>query len=113
MQGVGEEPAPERTVIAAKYIRLIGTEPIRFVVIVSRNESSEAIAMKKIILAAMATFMLGSAALASPAEARCWWNGYAVQCWHPDAWWWHHHYWHHHPYAWRHGRAWHGYYAWR
>jgi len=62
--------------------------------------------MRKILLAALAAVLLGSATLASPAEARCWWDGYGWHCWHPHAWWWrHHHYWHHyagygHPYYW-------------
>jgi hypothetical protein len=58
--------------------------------------------MKKIALAAVAAVLLGSAALASPAEARCLWNGYAWHCWHPHAWYWHHRYHHWGPYAyWR------------
>jgi hypothetical protein len=72
--------------------------------------------VRKTILAALAACVLGSAALASPAEARCWWNGYAWHCWHPHGWWgygyrhhywhryawgWHPYGWHHHPYAWR------------
>ena len=57
--------------------------------------------MKKIALAAVAAVVLGTAALSSPAEARCWWNGYSTQCWHhPHAGWWRHHHWG--PYAyWR------------
>ena len=39
--------------------------------------------MKKIVIATVAAFVLGTAALASPAEARCSWNGYAWHCWHP------------------------------
>ena len=68
--------------------------------------------MKKIALAAVAAVVLGTAALSSPAEARCWWNGYAMQCWHhPHAWWWrHHHYWG--PYAWHH-HYWGPYAYWR
>jgi hypothetical protein len=49
--------------------------------------------MKKIVIATLAAFLLGTAALSSPAEARCWW-----QCWHPHAWY-HHHHWG--PYGWR------------
>ncbi len=44
--------------------------------------------MKKIVIATLAAFLLGTAAMAQPAEARCWWNGYAWHCWHPHAWWW-------------------------
>ena len=47
--------------------------------------------MKKIVIVTLAAFLLGTAALASPAEARCWWNGHYRQCWHPHAWY-HHHY---------------------
>jgi hypothetical protein len=70
-------------------------------------------AMRKIMLAGLAAFLLGTAALASPAEARCWWNVYGLHCWYPrHSWWWHHHrYWHHHGYAW--WRYHHPYYAWR
>jgi hypothetical protein len=55
--------------------------------------------MRKIVLATLAALVLGTAALSSPAEARCWWNGYSMHCWHPHphAWWWHHHHWG--PYA--------------
>jgi hypothetical protein len=68
--------------------------------------------MKKIVLAALTALLLGSAVLASPAEARCWWNGYAMQCWHPHAWWWHHHpYWRH--YGWGYGRHWRHAYGYR
>jgi hypothetical protein len=49
--------------------------------------------MKKIVIATIAAFVLGTAALVSPAEARCAWNGYAWHCWHPHAWY-HHHYHH-------------------
>ena len=38
--------------------------------------------MKKIVIATLAAFLLGTAALSSPAEARCWWNGYSMHCWH-------------------------------
>ncbi len=57
--------------------------------------------MKKIVIATLAAFVLGTAALSSPAEARCWWNGYAWHCWHPDGGWWHHryHHWGPHPYG--------------
>ena len=50
--------------------------------------------MKKIVLATVAAVLLGTAALARPAEARCWSNGYSWHCWHPHAWY-HHHYYHH------------------
>jgi len=50
--------------------------------------------MKKIVIGTVAAFLLGTAALSSPAEARCWWSGHYRQCWHPHAWY-HHHYYHH------------------
>ena len=50
----------------------------------------------KLILGALAavTLLVGVAA-AQPAEARCFWNGYAMECWHHPHphWWWHHHHW--------------------
>jgi hypothetical protein len=50
--------------------------------------------MKKLVIGTVAAFLLGAAALSSPAEARCWWNGHYRQCWHPHAWY-HHKYYHH------------------
>jgi|GEM_PF-1143867 hypothetical protein len=69
--------------------------------------------MKRLLLAAVAVVLLGSAALVPEAQARCWWNGYGWHCWYPQAEWWRPHPWwrHHHPYAWRHWR--HHPYAWR
>ena len=55
--------------------------------------------MKKIVIATLAAFLLGTAALSTPAEARCWWNGYAWHCWQPDAWRYHHRHDHWGPYA--------------
>jgi hypothetical protein len=67
--------------------------------------------MKKIVIATLAVFLLGTTALSTPAEARCWWNGYAWHCWQPHPAWWYHH--RHHdwgPYAY----GPHGYgYGWR
>ena len=62
--------------------------------------------MRKFILATLAALMIGTAAFAQPAEARCWWNGYSWHCWHPQAWWWRHHhpYWRH--YGWGYGPYW-------
>jgi hypothetical protein len=67
--------------------------------------------MKKIVIATLAAFVLGTAALSTPAEARCWRNGYAWHCSRPHhAWWWRHH---HHPYyrhyGWGYGPRWHPY----
>ena len=58
--------------------------------------------MRNIIAATLAVFLLGTAALASPAEARCWSNGYAWHCSHPHAWY-HHHYHHWGPYGYGYG----------
>ncbi len=59
--------------------------------------------MMKIILGAVAavTLLVGVAA-SQPAEARCFWNGYAMECYRPyhGDWWWRHHY--YRPYY-RHG----------
>jgi len=58
--------------------------------------------MKKIAIATVTAFLLGTAALSSPADARCWSNGYAWHCWHPHAWY-HHHYHHWGPYGYGYG----------
>jgi len=55
----------------------------------------------KFILSALAavTLMVGVAA-SQPAEARCFWNGYGMQCYHGYGyhhWGWRHHY---RPYGW-------------
>jgi len=49
----------------------------------------------KILLGALtAVTLLVGVAATQPAEARCFWNGYAWQCWHPHHNWnWRHHYW--------------------
>ena len=66
--------------------------------------------MKKIVIASLAAFLLGTAALSTPAEARCWWNGYAWDCWRPHhAWWWRHHHPYYRHYGWGYGPYWHGY----
>jgi hypothetical protein len=68
--------------------------------------------MRKLILGALAALTIGGAAFVKPADAACWWNGFAWHCrpYH-SAWWWRHH---HHPYyhyGWGHGPHWwhHGY----
>jgi hypothetical protein len=60
--------------------------------------------MKKIVIATVAAVLLGTAALASPVEARCWSNGYSWHCWHPRPWY-PHHYHHWGPYGY--GYGWH------
>jgi len=57
--------------------------------------------MRKIVIATLAAFLLGTVATAQPAEARCWWNGYTWHCWHPHSWWWRHHHHEWGPYGWR------------
>jgi hypothetical protein len=48
--------------------------------------------MKYILSALAAVTLLVGVAASQPAEARCWYNGYAMECWHPHYW---HHGWHH------------------
>lgn len=38
--------------------------------------------MKKLIVAAVAALTIGGAVLSSPAEARCFWNGFGYTCTH-------------------------------
>ena len=48
--------------------------------------------MKTLLGALTAITLLVGLAAAQPAEARCFWNGFAMQCYHP----------HHHWFGWRH-----------
>ncbi|MBO0739481.1 MAG: hypothetical protein J2P48_23575 [Alphaproteobacteria bacterium] len=66
--------------------------------------------MKRFVLAGLTAFLLGTALLSSPAEARCWWNGFSWQCWGPHPVWWHHPHpwWRGHPAAW----GWRGHPGW-
>jgi hypothetical protein len=67
--------------------------------------------MKRFVLAGVTAVFLGTALMSSPAEARCWWNGFSWQCWHPHPWAWRAHpgwWWRGHPAAWR----WHTHPAW-
>ena len=43
----------------------------------------------KVFLGSLAALLLATTLLASPAEARCWWNGYARVCngWHGGPYW--------------------------
>jgi hypothetical protein len=59
----------------------------------------------KFLLSVLAAIMLLGAAMATPAEARCWWNGWGWQCapryygyYRPyyRGWGYHRHYWRHH-----------------
>jgi hypothetical protein len=50
-------------------------------------------AMKIILGALTAVTLLVGVAASQPAEARCFWNGYAMECYHPyHHWWWRHHF---------------------
>ncbi len=65
--------------------------------------------MRKFVLATLAALAIGSAAFVQPADAACWWNGFAWHCGHPHAWYWrHHHPWH--AWGWGH-HWWHHHYA--
>jgi len=61
--------------------------------------------MRKFVLATLTALAIGTAAFTQPADAACWWNGFAWHCSHPHAWWWRHH----HPwrYGWGYGPYWH------
>jgi len=37
--------------------------------------------MRKFVLTTLAALTIGTAAFARPADAACWWNGFAWQCW--------------------------------
>jgi hypothetical protein len=66
--------------------------------------------MKKHIIAVLAVLMLGTAAIAQPADAACWWNGWRTVC-RPavgPGWWWRHHGWGWRHYWWGH-RYWYPY----
>lgn len=63
----------------------------------------------KYVLSGLAAFMLLGAVMSTPAEARCWWNGFATVCGpryggyyrsHYRPWWGYHrhHYWRDHRY---------------
>ena len=60
--------------------------------------------MKFVVGALAAVTLLVGVAASQPAEARCFWNGFAWQCWHrPHHYWgggWHHHYRPHYGYGW-------------
>jgi hypothetical protein len=65
----------------------------------------------KLILCTLAVFLVAGALLAHPADAACWWNGWAWRCgpgWHP--YWWHAHWGYWHPYW--HGGYWHHWHHW-
>ena len=49
--------------------------------------------MKMLLGALAAVTLLVGVAASQPAEARCFWNGFARECYRPyHHWWWHHHY---------------------
>ena len=44
----------------------------------------------KFVLGAVAAALIGSTtAFVQPAEARCFWNGFAMECYHPAPFYWH------------------------
>ena len=47
----------------------------------------------RFVLGVLTAAMLAGAVWTQPAEARCWSNGYVVQCWHHPHPYWRHHYW--------------------
>ena len=51
--------------------------------------------MKFILGALAAVTLLAGVAASQPAEARCFWNGYAMECYRP----YHPHFWRHHFYG--------------
>jgi len=61
----------------------------------------------RIILGALAAVALFAGVAASqPAEARCFWNGYAMECFHHP----HYGYWHHRNWGW--DRPYHRHWGW-
>lgn len=59
--------------------------------------------MKYILGALAAVTLLVGVAASQPAEARCFWNGFAWECIHHGPWWWHRHHFHrpyYTPYWW-------------
>ena len=56
--------------------------------------------MKFMLSALAAVTLLVRVAASQPAEARCFWNGWGMQCYHGYGhhWWWRHHY--YRPYGW-------------
>lgn len=66
--------------------------------------------MRNFVLATLAALAIGTAAFAQPADAACWWNGFAWHCAHPHAAWWRYHHpwrygWGYHPHWWHHHYA--------
>ena len=44
------------------------------------------------VLGAVAAVLLAGAAFVQPAEARCFWNGFAMECYHSAPFYWHRHF---------------------
>jgi hypothetical protein len=73
-----------------------GIEPISLAVSRAGDKHHGGEAMRKFVLTTLAALTIGTAAFAHPADAACWWNGFAWHCWpHHSTWRWHHH----HPYS--------------
>ena len=65
----------------------------------------------KLVLCTLAAILLVGTLTVHPADAACWWNGWAWQCWHPHyyRWAYGHPYWHpywHGGWGWHHWRRW-------
>jgi hypothetical protein len=65
----------------------------------------------KLILCTVAAILLVGALTVHPADAACWWNGWAWRC--GPGWGWYHPYWHAHWGYWHGGWGWHQGYHWR
>ena len=77
----------------AGHKRFVGADQIAAIDRYASSQDLE-VDMRKIVLGTLAALLLGTAAMATPAEARCFWNGYAMECWHPHHWgYWHHPHW--------------------
>jgi hypothetical protein len=46
----------------------------------------------RFVLGAVAAALLAGAAFVQPAEARCFWNGFAMECYHSNPYWQHRHF---------------------
>ena len=46
----------------------------------------------KFVLGALAAAVIAGVAFVQPAEARCFWNGFAMECFHPAPYAWHRHF---------------------
>ncbi len=63
----------------------------------------------KLILCTLVALLVVGALTVHPADAACWWNGWAWQCGPRWGWGWHPYWWHAH---WGHPWGWHHYWGW-